>query len=409
LDPGSRIASFEVTMTFRIYYTDPSCVMFEATVSRTLMHEDRPAVILDRTAFYPTSGGQPFDTGRLGLVDVVEVVDTGDDVVHLLSAPLAAGARVVGEIDWARRLDHMQQHTGQHILSAAFAARFDNATVSFHMGAEISTIDLAKPASADEIAAAVREANQIVWEDRAVSVRFVSEAEAARLPLRKEPARGGQLRLIEVDCYDVSACGGTHVTRTGTIGLIGVLGSEKLRGGTRITFVCGGRALRSLETYRDAVTGCVRTLSVLPPELPSAVERLQAESKDLRKAASRLQERLASFEAERLVSGATAAGDLRLVMSSLEGWDTPGLKVLAAAAARHDRVLVVLTSSTSPVSIVIARGPGVEIDAGRLLKALTERFGGRGGGKPELAQGGGLDAAPGDVLTAARDLIAQSG
>jgi alanyl-tRNA synthetase len=395
-------------MTFRIYYTDPSCVMFEATVSRTLVHQDRPAVILDRTAFYPTSGGQPFDTGRLGSVHVVEVVDTGEDVVHLLSAPLTTGDRVVGEIDWTRRMDHMQQHTGQHILSAAFAARFDNATVSFHMGTDVSTIDLAKAASTEEIAAAVREANQIVWEDRAVSVRFVSEAEAARLPLRKEPSRGGQLRLIEVDGYDVSACGGTHVTRTGAIGLIGVLGSEKLRGGTRITFVCGARALAALETYRDAVTGCVRTLSVLPPELPSAVERLQAESKEWRKTAGRLQERLAAFEAERLMNGASAVGDVRLVMSAMDGWDAPGLKALAAAAARHDRVLVVLTSSTSPAAIVIARGPGVNVDAGRLLKALTEKFGGRGGGKPELAQGGGLDAPPEDVLATAQEMIARA-
>ena len=392
-------------MTSRIYYTDPSCVMFEAIVSRTLVHDDRPAVVLDRTAFYPTSGGQPFDTGRLGNVDVVDVVDIGDEVIHLLSAPLAVGDRVVGEVEWARRRDHMQQHTGQHILSAAFAARFDNATVSFHMGTEISTIDLAKPANADEIAVAVRDANQIVWENRAVSIRFVSEAEAARLPLRKEPSRGGQLRLIEVDGYDVSACGGTHVARTGAIGMIAVIGSEKLRGGTRITFVCGGRALHSLETYRDAVTGCVRTLSVVPTELPSAVERLQSEARDLRKSAGRLQEQLAVFEAERLVGGAALVGETRVVTSAMDGWDTAGLKALAAAASRHERVLAILISSTSPAAIVIARGRGVNVDAGRMLKTLMEKFGGRGGGKPELAQGGGLNAAPADILNAARDLV----
>ena len=354
----------------------------------------------------PTSGGQPFDTGRLGNVNVVDVVDLGDEVIHLLSAPLAVGDRVVGEVEWTRRLDHMQQHTGQHILSAAFASRFDNATVSFHMGTEVSTIDLAKPASADEIGVAVRDANQIVWENRAVSIRFVSEAEAATLPLRKEPSRGGQLRLIEVDGYDVSACGGTHVARTGAIGMIAVIGAEKLRGGTRITFVCGGRALQSLETYRDAVTGCVRTLSVLPSELPSAVERLQSEARDLRKSAGRLQEQLALFEAERLVGGATIVGGTRLVTSAMDGWDTVGLKALAAAAAKHEDVLAILTSSTPPAAIVIARGAGVNVDAGRLMKALTEKFGGRGGGKPELAQGGGLNAAPGDILSAARDLVA---
>ena len=400
--PESRIPSL---MTSRIYYTDPSCVTFEAIVSRTLVHDTRPAAVLDRTAFYPTSGGQPFDTGRLGSVDVVEVVDTGDDVIHVLSAALAEGDRVVGEIDRVRRQDHMQQHTGQHLLSAAFDARFDNATVSFHMGSEVSTIDLARPASPAEIDAVVRDANQIVWENRTVSIRFVSEAEAASLPLRKEPSRGGQLRLIEVDGFDVSACGGTHVSRTGAIGVIAVLASEKLRGGTRVTFVCGGRVVKALETYRDAITGCVRTLSVVPQELPSAVERLQSDARDSRKALSRLQEQLAVFEAERLVNGATTVGSVRLVASAMDGWDTTGLKVLGAAVGRHGGALAILTSSTTPAAIVIARGAGVSVDAGRLLKTLTEKFGGRGGGKPELAQGGGLNAAPEEILRTARELV----
>lgn len=390
-------------MTFRIYYTDPTCVTFDAVVTRTLLHDTRPAAILDRTAFYPTSGGQPFDTGRLGSVDVVDVVDTGDEVIHVLSSALADGDSVVGAIERVRRQDHMQQHTGQHILSAAFDARFDNATVSFHMGSEVSTIDLARPASSADIDAAVREANQIVWENRAVSIRFVSEAEAATLPLRKEPSRGGQLRLIEVDGFDVSACGGTHVSRTGEIGLIAVLGSEKLRGGTRVTFVCGGRALTTLETYRDAITGCVRTLSVLPPELPSAVERLQSDARDTRKALGRLQEQLAVFEAERLVSAAESVGSVRLVASAVEGWDVPGLKAVAVAVGRHRGTLAVIVSSAVPAAIVVARGAGVTIDAGQLLKALTEKFGGRGGGKPELAQGGGLNATPEEIFRAVRE------
>ena len=396
-------------MTSRIYYTDPSCVTFEAVVTKTLVHETRPAAVLDRTAFYPTSGGQPFDTGRLGTVDVVEVVDTGDEVIHVLSGALAEGDRVVGEVDRVRRQDHMQQHTGQHILSAAFDARFDNATVSFHMGAEVSTIDLARPASPADIDAAVREANQIVWENRSVSIRFVSEAEAATLPLRKEPSRGGQLRLIEVDGFDVSACGGTHVSRTGAIGVIAVLGSEKIRGGTRLTFVCGGRALRTLEIYRDAITGCVRTLSVLPPELPSAVERLQSDARDARKALNRLQEQLAVFEAERLVNAASSVGNVRLVAAAMDGWDVPGLKSLGTAVGKHSGTLAVIVSSAVPAAIVIARGAGVTIDAGQLLKALTEKFGGRGGGKPELAQGGGLNATPDEIFRAARELLGEMG
>jgi alanyl-tRNA synthetase len=303
-------------VTDRIYYTDPACISFDAVVSRSLLHEGRPAVLLDRTAFYPTSGGQPFDTGRLGGVCVIDVVDLDDEVVHVLDAPLAEGVQVAGEIDWARRFDHMQQHTGQHVLSASFDRLFDNRTLSFHLGADASTIDLAREVSPPEVDRAIAEANRVVWEDRVVSIRFVSPEEAAGLPLRKEPARQGPLRLIEVAGFDLSACGGTHVASTGAIGIIAVSGSERVRGGTRLSFVCGGRALKAFEVYRDAVAGATRVLSVMPGELPTAIERMQGESKELRRTMSRLQESLAGREAARLL---------------LEAPEIDGVRVLAAA------------------------------------------------------------------------------
>jgi alanyl-tRNA synthetase len=389
----------------RIYYTDPSCLIFDAVVTRSLTHEGRPAVLLDRTAFYPTSGGQPYDTGRLGGVDVLDVVDQGEDVLHVLSAPLPEGLAVSATIDAPRRFDHMQQHTGQHVLSAAFDRLLANRTVSFHMGADICTIDLAADVSAADLARVVADANRVVWEDRVVSIRFASEEEAARLPLRKEPARTGPLRLIDVADYDLSACGGTHVNRTGAIGMIAVLGTERLRGGVRITFVCGGRALRALETYRDAVAGSVRILSVLPNELPAAVERVHADSRDLRKTIGRLQERLADVEASRMVAEADIIGDVRLVTHVVEGWDAAGLKAIAAAASRVERVIVVLVGDSSPASVVVARGQGAAIDAGQLLRGLASQFGGRGGGRPELAQGGGFQGAPAEILEAARKAI----
>jgi alanyl-tRNA synthetase len=189
------------------------------------------------------------------------------------------------------------------------------------MGAERSTIDLAREATSDELERAVAEANHVVWEDREVSVRFVSAGEAARLPLRKEPVREGTLRLVEISDFDLSACGGTHVSRTGAIGMIAVTQSERFRGGSRITFACGGRALRVFRGYRDAVAGAVRVLSVLPHELPSAVERAQLDSKDLRKTVSRLQGELAGHEASRLLEGAALVGDRRVVVQALEGLD----------------------------------------------------------------------------------------
>lgn len=392
-------------MTHRIYYTEPYCRVFDAVVTRTFEHEGRAAVTLDRTAFYPTSGGQPFDTGRLGQAVVIETIDVADEPVHLVTTPIAAGNAIRGEIDWARRFDHMQQHTGQHLLSAAFDRLFDNRTMSFHLGADVSTIDLAREVSRADVERAVDEANRVVWEDRAVSIRFVSSDEAATLALRKEPVRGGTLRLIEIQDFDLSACGGTHVACTGAVGVIAVLASERFRGGTRLTFVCGNRAVSTLRTYRDAVAGSVRALSVLPEELPAAVERSQAEAKDLRKTIRGLQEQLAAHEAARLVAAASETAGVRVVVEVLDGWEAAGLKTVAATAAASGRVCIVLVSATS---LVAARSPGVAVDASAVLRQLTERFGGRGGGKPDLAQGGGLTASPQEIASAARALLASS-
>ena len=397
-------------MTERLYYTDPYLRTFEASVTRIFEHEGRPAVALDRTAFYPTSGGQPFDTGRLGTARLVDVVDLGDEIAHVLTAApaLTPGARVTGEIDWPRRFDHMQQHTGQHVLSAAFVRLFDNPTVSFHMGAGTSTIDLVREASSGDIERAIDDANRIVWEDRAVTIRFASPQEAASLPLRKEPVREGPLRLIDVADFDLSACGGTHVAKTGATGLIAGLGSERFRGGSRVAFVCGSRALASLRTYRDAVTGSVRTLSVLPGELAAAVERMQREARELRRTIKVMQESLAAHEAARLLAAASPVGGVRLVVDALDGWDAAGLKAVAVAMTAAGRAAVVLVTATSPLSVVVARSHDVAVDANATLRELVGRFGGRGGGKPDLAQGGGLTASPRDVTSAARILLETS-
>jgi alanyl-tRNA synthetase len=392
-------------MTDRIYYTEPACRSFEATVTRAAEREGRSVVVLDRTAFYPTSGGQPFDVGRLGPVEVVETIDEDSEVVHVVSGPLSAGDRVRGEIDWARRFDHMQQHTGQHVLSAAFDRLFENRTTSFHMGAEVSTIDIAREASPSEVDRAVDEANLVVWEDREVSVRFVSADEASRLPLRKEPIREGTLRLVEIRDFDLSACGGTHVSRTGAIGMIAVANAERFRGGSRLTFVCGGRASRMFRTYRDAVSGAVRLLSVLPHELPAAIERAQLESRDLRRTVSRLQGQLAGHEAVRLLEGAETLGERRVVVQVLEGWDAAGLKAIASSLVAQSGVVVALVSPGASMAVVVARSQNLGVDSNKALRTLLDRFGGRGGGRPELAQGAGLVGKSDEILAVARELL----
>ena len=392
-------------MTERLYYTEPARRTFDAVVTAVAEHEGAPAVVLDRTAFYPTSGGQPFDTGRLGTTDVLNTVDDGERVVHVVRTALNVGDAVDGEIDWTRRFDHMQQHTGQHVLSAAFDRLLDNRTMSFHMGGESSTIDLAREALPADVERVVDEANRIVWEDRPVTIRFASPEEAARLPLRKEPVREGPLRLIEVADFDLSACGGTHVARTGEIGLIAVTGAEKFRGGTRVTFVCGGRALRALRIYRDAVAGSVRSLSVLPHELPAAIEKIQNDGKQSRKLIARMQSELAVHEAARLCAASPDVNGVRRAAHVLDGWDASGLKAVASSMAAQGPVAVALIGTSAPIAVVVARSAGVAIDANAVLQQLLKRFGGRGGGKPELAQGAGLTGDPQEIVTVARVLI----
>ena len=392
-------------MTERLYYTEPARRAFDAVVTAIVDHEGAPAVVLDRTAFYPTSGGQPHDTGRLGTTEVLNTIDDDERVLHVVRAPLAVADAVHGEIDWVRRFDHMQQHTGQHVLSAAFDRVLDNRTMSFHMGGESATIDLARDVSLADAERCVDEANRIVWEDRPVSIRFASAEEAAQLPLRKEPVRQGPLRLIDIRDFDLSACGGTHVARTGEIGVIAVTAVEKFRGGSRLTFVCGGRAVRALRIYRDAVAGSVRSLSVLPHELPVAVEKIQAESKQARKTITRLQSELAVHEAARLVAASPDVDGVRRAVHVLDGWDVSGLKAVASSMVAQGSVAAVIVGTASPIAVVVARAPGVAVDANAVLQQLLTRFGGRGGGKPDLAQGAGLTGDPHAIVTEARRLI----
>ncbi len=268
-----------------------------------------------------------------------------------------------------------------------------------------------------QIAQVEQEATRVVWDDRPVTIRFVSAEEAATLALRKEPARAGTLRLIDIDGFDLSACGGTHVPRTGAIGLIAVIASEKFKGGSRLTFVCGGRALRALRRYRDAVAGSLRLLSVTPEDLPQAIERVQDEARDLRRSLKRFQEAAAVQEGTALAARALLVNGRRVIVEALDGWDANGLKTIASAATASDGVAVALfsaaapavtptpTSVIAPVVVAIATSKDVPVDAAAVLKVLVAKFGGRGGGKPDLAQGGGFTASVDDLLAVARDLL----
>ena len=403
-------------MTERLYYTEPSRRTFDATVVNAESADGRWQITLDQTAFYPTSGGQPFDTGTLGGAAVSDVIDREDGTIaHLVSGPLKAGDVVTGEIDWARRFDHMQQHTGQHVLSAAFDRLFGVRTESFHMGqlhpttrttrggdpGLSATIDLAREVTAAEVAKAEDDANRVVWEDRPVVVRFATAEQAAAMPLRKESGRTGSLRLIDVQDYDLSACGGTHVERTGAIGVIAIGGWEKFRGGSRVEFLCGTRALQRFRLWRDALAAVQKHLSVPPIEMAASIERMQDESKALQRTIRGFQEKLAAHEAAALLARGSTT-----IVEALEGWDAQGLKGIAAAAtAAQANAVVVLFTTTTPALVVVARGASAKVDAGAVLKQLTAKFGGKGGGKADLAQGGGLIGSAAQLTESARALL----
>jgi alanyl-tRNA synthetase len=295
----------------------------------------------------------------------------------------------------------MQQHTGQHVLSAAFDRVLHVRTESFHLGAESATIDLAREVSPKEIARAEEDANRIVWEDRPVRIAFSDATDLASLRLRKESARAGRLRLIEIEDYDLSACGGTHVARTGAIGVIAITGWERFKGATRVGFVCGARALRAHRKHRDLLASSLRLLSVAADELPAAIERLQAEGREGKRRIRDLQASLAQHEAASLAS---AAGDGPVIVA-LDGWDQNGLKAIASAIAGRPGGIAALVGVTAPAAIVVARHEGARVDAAAVLKQVVARFGGKGGGRPELAQGGGLQGDPQAIIAYLRELL----
>lgn len=393
--------------TQRLYYTDPYLREFDAKLIDTLSHEGKTALVLDQTAFYPTSGGQPHDVGFFGDAQVLDVVDADDGRILHITDRAPSTTALHGVIDWSRRFDHMQQHTGQHVLSAAFDHVIGARTESFHLGVEAATIDLSRDLTPVEIVRAEDEANRIVWEDRPVTIRLADPGEAAALTLRKESKREGTLRLIEVEDFDLSACGGTHVSRSGAIGIIVIAATERFRGGTRVTFLCGGRALAGYRELRTVVDQSGRTLSVGAGELAASIERLQTGARELRRQTREFQEKLAGQEADALAAGASAVGSARLASGTLPGWDAAGLKTIAARIAERSGHVAVLVGAPAPAPIVVARAADVELDSRVMLRSLVERHGGKGGGRPELAQGGGIAAPAADVVQSARELLAE--
>jgi len=386
-------------VTDRLYYRDSFRYDFDAEVREVLVRP-RPALILDCTAFYPTSGGQIFDTGTISsdaraTVRVIEVADAEDGrVVHYLEAPpgdLKAGSRVHGQIDASRRRDHMQQHSGQHVLSAAFLRLYNLPTVSFHMADDYCSIDLDTAAlTKEQIEAAERLANEIILENRTVEIRFVSRDEAGKLGLRKlPPTERDELRLIDIRDFDLTACGGTHVAQTGQIASILLRKIEKVRQGWRVEFVAG---LRAVATARRDFTTLSETAALFSAhiyDVPQSVRKALDEIKLLRKQHEQSQEELAAAYAAVLLADAPEANGLQIVVRTLSGRDLGFVKLLAQKLTRLSPGVVALLATTSPQpSLVFAQSAGQPFDMGALMKQTMTKSGGRGGGSKDLAQGG---------------------
>lgn len=377
-------------MTERLYYADAYCRHFSARVTERLTWDGQPAVVLDRTAFYPASGGQPADLGTLGEVTVPDVVVREDGaVVHILERSLPESEEeIAGEIDWPRRLDHMQQHTGQHILSAVFERALDADTVGFHLGTEVSTIDVNVARLDPEAMTSVEDlANQAVWEDRPVSTRFVGLDELASLSLRRPPAVDGPVRIVEITGLDVNPCGGTHVARTGEIGLIRISHLEYRGDETRVEFLCGRRALRDYRARSGVVDRLATRLTVGYWELDQAVERLQDESKQLRRDLRQMRERLLYVEASDLFQAAIPRETYRVVKRVWEGREPGELRALAQELIRRFKVVALLASVGERTHLCFACSEGVDLDMATLLREACGQLGGKGGGQSHLAQG----------------------
>jgi alanyl-tRNA synthetase len=379
-------------MTKRLYYADSYLKEFSGTAVRCLQVEKKPAVILDQTAFYPESGGQPCDVGTLNDAHVLKVLeDESGSIVHILDCEIPAGA-VAGRIDWARRFDHMQQHTGQHILSQAFLAAAQAQTLSFHMGAETSTIDidLAQPAAA-QMEAAQALATDVVFQNRTVHILTTDRDSLSSLGVRKESQREGDIRVIDVGGFDRSACGGTHVRNTGEIGIIFISAFERYKGGTRVEFAAGGRALKLLQKDHEMLKQLGRIYSAAPEKLAELAEKVMQERAALSREHELLQDKLLEMESAELLQNAQKSEHGYTVCRTFSARKLENVKLLAQKLAGNSGVVAIL-GITDACQIVMARSKDLQVNCGDAIKKASAELGGKGGGRPELAQAGGFSA-----------------
>jgi len=417
-------------MTRRLFWEDAYAREFTAKVARRTAR----GVVLDRTLFFPTSGGQPNDTGTLNDIRVADVVEDGEEIVHVLEGAsldsardkLAAGADVKGAIDWDRRLDHMQQHDGQHILSEAFIRVCGAETASFHLGRDVCAIDLDKTGVTDRhIDDAQKLANRVVWENRPIAIGFFTRDEAAKLPVRKpppfavaaatkaaekaaggEPQAEGRIRIVHVQDFDCSACCGTHAKTSGETGMVLVVGAEYTKAGCRVHFVCGWRALEWARKDVSLLETAGARLSSGRADVVVAIERMKAESAENHKALQAAEKQLAEVRGRELAAAAAPRGKARFVVEVFEKRDIKYLQMVANQVVSGAGLVAVLGGTGATSSVVLARSKDVEIDLRPIGKDAFAAIGGKGGGPPHFVQGGGAGQNLREAMKIAEDRIA---
>ena len=400
----------DIPPTERLYFADAYLREFEARVVALTEWQGQPAAVLDATALYPEGGGQPADVGTLGGVAVRDVQEAEESIYHILAEPLPAGVgdTVRGEVEWVRRFDHMQQHTGQHTISAAFYRLFGADTLSWHLGGEVVTIDINRTGLSDAaIAEAEAAANEILWQDVPVIAQVLPHDEIARMPMRKGSDREGDIRVVSIGEWDRIGCGGTHVASAGRVGAIGLRRTETRSGMTRVEFVCGARALADYHMKTATMNAAVAALKSSPEDLFAHIERLLTQADDQRREVGELRRKLLGYEAQALLAQPVGMVEGRAVICQrLDARDAEALRFLAQHIAEAGGVALLGGAHEGKAQLVFACNKATPFDMNATLKAVLPLVGGRGGGQKALAQGGGPEIAGIDAaLTAARNAI----
>ncbi|MFY3791255.1 alanyl-tRNA editing protein [Ureibacillus sp. MALMAid1270] len=373
------------------YYQDSMIREFKANVERSGVEEDgRPYVVLSNTAFYPTGGGQPHDTGVINGVRVIDVEKVKNEIRHYLEGDsVTLTGEVTGILDWDRRFDHMQQHCGQHILSATFVELFDFATVSFHLGSEIVTIDLNTDSVTEEQLALVeKRANEIILENRPIETKWITKEELSEYPLRKDVSVEEDIRLVIIPNYDYNGCGGTHPTSTGQVSLLKIMGIEKMKKNIRVSFVCGNRVLKQLAMRKRVLSEVARNLSVPEEEAAVALQKVMKDAKSTEKSLGEAQDALLVFEAKELVNNSR---ENNIVAVNFENRTVQTLQKLGRAivADNQDVVALLVSENEGKLQFVAAKGANLGLNMKEVSTKVLPLINGKGGGNDALVQGGG--------------------